>query len=161
MVQRARSSYAHRYLDFWDRFDLKVAKKDSGCFEWTSALSNNGYGVFWVGGGKSKFAHRLAYERAFGSCDGVVMHLCNNKRCVNPEHLLLGTHKENVQMAAKDGLMPKGERNGGGKKLTEENVREILRDRHIGCWRMSKKHGVSSQTVKAIRRRAIWKHIQL
>lgn len=148
-------------MSLWERFDAKIERLDSECWKWTSALSQNGYGVFWIGGGKSKYAHRLAYERAHGSCAGVVMHLCNNKRCVNPAHLQLGTHHVNILMAAKDGLMPRGERNGGGKKLKEEQVREILRDRHCGCWLMSKKHGVSAQTIKAIRKRAIWKHVEI
>lgn len=161
MVCYSKTAYAHRALSFWDRFDLKVEKRDTGCWEWTSALSNNGYGVFWIGSGVSKYAHRLAYERANGAAEGVVMHLCNNKRCVNPSHLRLGTTAQNIEMAARDGLMPRGERNGGGRKLTSEKVRSILRDRHIGCTRMAKIAGVSSTTIKAIRRRSIWRHIEL
>jgi len=64
--------------------------------------------------------HRLAYELTHGEIpEGQqVMHLCNRKRCCNPEHLTLGSGSENTQMAADDGLLP-------WKRLGEDVVREI------------------------------------
>lgn len=146
-----------------ERFDAKVEPGADGCLNWTSAFSYNGYGVFWLGGGKSAYAHRFALERATGEKIQPkmhVMHLCNNKACVNPAHLRAGTCKENIQMAARDGLMPVGERNGGGGKLKEEQVRTILTERDQGCWRMAKRFSVSKDTIKKIRRRQIWRHVQ-
>jgi hypothetical protein len=82
-----------------DRFWTKVDKQPT-CWEWQSARDKNGYGVFIVQG-KTKLAHRVAYELTYGLIPAgmVIMHLCNNCRCVRPDHLRAGTQKENIQQA--------------------------------------------------------------
>ena len=156
------STWGQRGKTAEQRFWEKV-RKTGGCWEWTSATQGSGYGVFWLGGGKSENAHRFAWSVVNGPVPAgmVVMHLCNNKGCVNPSHLQVGTPKENALMAAKDGLVYVGERNGGGGKLTEQAVREVLADKSIGCWRAAKKYGVSKTTILAIRSRRIWKHVNV
>lgn len=142
-----------------DRFAEKI-DKSGDCWEWTSAKQGAGYGVFWVGGGKSVNAHRFAWESANKStipAGMVVMHSCNNKGCVNPAHLSIGTPRDNSAAAVRDGLAPAGERNKGGGKLTAAQARQIFNNNSEGCHRLGRLYGVSKTTILAIKRGRIWK----
>lgn len=85
---------------------MKIADKlepaSGGCLEWAGYRDRGGYGRL-----NGKLAHRLAFIEAFGgSIDGlVVMHLCDNPPCCNPEHLRLGTMAENMADAQRKGRM--------------------------------------------------------
>ena len=77
----------------------------SDCFEWHMTRNNKGYGVM-TRGGKKFLAHRVSAEMCIGPIDGkVVMHTCDNPACVNPNHLVIGTQKDNMQDALKKGRM--------------------------------------------------------
>lgn len=109
-----------------ERFLSKVHKTDS-CWLWTAA--GNAYGVFWYKG-KSESAHKVAYELFIGPVpeNMCVCHRCNNKKCVNPEHLYVASRGVNSAHAAKDGLYkPLGGEKNGQAKLTWEQVKEIRR----------------------------------
>lgn len=80
------------------RFFAKVRVAENGCWEWTGARDDDGYGYFRPPDGKIYRAHRVSYEICFGPIpDGLCTdHLCRNRSCVNPMHLEPVTWRENV-----------------------------------------------------------------
>lgn len=101
----------------------------SDCIEHTGYVGRNGYGQKKYRG-KVVAAHRLAYAKANGldvfTMGGCVLHSCDNPLCVNPEHLRLGTHKENMRD------MVQRRRNAKCQRLTPEQVQHIRAVGYIG-----------------------------
>lgn len=81
---------------FWAKVD--VAGPDD-CWNWTAAVSTDGYGRLGVGGHATIRAHRLAAQLRFGMLHRhqIVCHACDNPRCCNPAHLFVGTHLTNAR----------------------------------------------------------------
>ena len=91
------------------RFWSKVNKSDD-CWTWTASCNKWGYGQFRLNG-RCVLAHRAAYVFEHGPIpDGLfVMHLCDNPPCVNPAHLTLGTHTDNMADMKAKGRSPRSE----------------------------------------------------
>jgi len=148
-------------MDYKTLFWSKV-EKGSGCWIWQGRVSRNGgYGQFVVR------AHRLSVELTSGPIpEGlVVLHLCDNPRCVRPDHLRVGTSKENTQDAIAKGRWTQippsaiGENNPRAK-LTSSQVKEIrakFRPRHYTYEMLAKEYGISTSHAKAILRGRCWK----
>lgn len=144
---------------------------DSGCWEWQLRTNGVEYGTLTVGG-RSVYAHRLAFdlsEKGPLPPEGVVMHLCDNPRCVNPGHLQHGTQEDNMQDALAKGRVPLVLGNCGlfgenhpAAKLTEADVLEIARRVDLGNQRHSDiatEFGVTQSMVSRIGRREAWTHL--
>lgn len=126
------------------------------CWNWTGAKDAGGYG-FSVG----VRSHRVIYERATGSIPAgmLVLHRCDNRACVNPLHLFLGTHQDNCEdMNLKGrGNPPRGEMCHGAR-LTEADVIAIRDDPRFQS-EIASAYGIAQTTVSAIKRKVNWKHV--
>ena len=125
----------------------------SGCWEWQGitrgAIKGIGYGALTVKN-KLTVAHRYSYEAFKGKIpEGMfVLHKCDNKPCVNPDHLELGTAKKNTEDAYERGLIPKGEKYWSAK-LTDKQRDEMhtLLDEGHQQIDVAKKYGISQPSV--------------
>lgn len=151
--------------DFFDRYaDRIMPEPNSGCWLWIGSQTGKGYGNLTTGN-RSAYAHRMAYEAVNGpgSASGwVVRHRCDNPCCCNPDHLLVGTHKDNNDDAWARGRMRvvRGE-DAGRVTLTTEDVvraRQLAADGMPIC-EIARTLGHSHQTIGYAVTGQTWTHL--
>src|SRR5271154_3907006 len=137
-----------------------------GCWLWLGRCEKlTGYGICWMDGeGRKRGAHRVMWELVFGPIPPNlhVCHHCDNPPCVNPDHLFLGTTRDNLRDAARKGrtFRPTGEKHPM-HKLSEKDVREIRtrRANGEGPIALGKEFGVGYKQIWRICKGGNWGHV--
>ncbi len=140
-----------------DLLDELITDPGEDCIIWPLDVDDRyGYGRLRVPGKGMRHAHREALIRHTGieglfACHGP----CNNRACINPNHLSWGTGRSNAADRKRDGTNPRGERHGSAK-LTPDDVREIRSSVGVSQYKLAARFGVEQTTISSIQRRASW-----
>ena len=145
---------------FWAYVDTSAAP--DGCWEWTGYRRADGYGHIHIGD-KTVYVHRYAWELANGPIPAgmSVCHRCDVRICVNPDHLFLGTHVDNMADMVEKDRQARGSTNGNAR-LTETQVMEICARHAAGgtTYRsLAREFGVGKSTISRIVHRTNWTHL--
>jgi hypothetical protein len=148
-----------KQVEFWSLVDVKT---ENECWPWLGHVNQWGYGRYryndftWM-------AHRLSYEINTGeNTKGfIAMHTCDNPRCCNPKHLVLGTHADNQHDKYHKDRQARGE-NNGSSLLTNEQVLEArsrYKPKVVTYKMLAEDYGVCQDTMQKAIRRIYWKHL--
>lgn len=152
--ERARRNFAGfpvETVNDLDRVMGYVAKHENGCWYWKGEIGPHGYGHAWLHGKRLR-AHRVVYEVIKGSIPPpplILCHTCDNRQCVNPDHLFIGTKGDNIRDAVRKGRYPVGERHWAAK-LTDEQASAIKTSgerQHV----LARRYGVSQALISRIK----------
>lgn len=142
-------------IEFWSKPDKK-----SGCRLWAGRLRRDGYATLRFEG-TPRMAHRLAWIDAHGPVpQGFhVLHRCDSRHCVNPDHLFLGTDQDRIDNMVRKGRNPvlRGRKNGRAK-LSVTVVRKVRNDPR-GSRVVAAELGVDPSTVRYVRRGITWSDV--
>lgn len=140
-----------------DRFWRSV-KKTPSCWLWSASTDTNGYGQI-KHNGKAVTVHRFSYELHKGKIPKgnwygttCVMHKCDNPRCVNPGHLILGTQQENLKDRDSKGRLA----SKINRKIADE-IRRLYIPRKVSQYKLAKRYGISRSAVEDIIHNRTWR----
>lgn len=159
---RSRPDLAKRNAESAVGFENQyVPEPNSGCWLWLGALKANGYGHINISGATTP-AHRYSWVRHRGPIpEGAhVLHRCDVRGCVNPDHLFLGDNAANVadkMLKGRHVAFP-GEMNGNAK-LSASDIPLIRSDQRPNTV-IGRDYGVSNVLIGLIKRQKAWRHIQ-
>lgn len=146
---------------FWSKIDIQ---REDECWPWLGNLYSSNYGRFFMYN-RYFASHRVMWEWIYGPIPPriEVCHSCDNPSCVNPEHLFLGTHQDNMKDMARKGRggICLGEENKGGGKLKNSDI-FYIRDLFQLGWKhrdIAHLFGVSCGLIGHIRQGRVWSHI--
>lgn len=150
---------------FWSR---AIPEPNSGCWLWCGSVNRRGYGKAHLG--HEQLAHRVAWKLSGGAIPrgAHVLHRCDTPSCVNPSHLFVGTHADNMRDKVAKGRQARfAGSDHPSAKLSVESVREIRaavlpRNRWSPSLRrqLAAKFGVSESAIKQVRSRRSWACVQ-
>lgn len=148
---------------FWTK--VAITANPEKCWEWQASCYRDGYGqvAFYKRHPKNMAAHRVAWELTHSYIpDGLwVLHKCDNRKCVNPNHLFLGTREDNEQDKMQKGRQPSGER-VGLHKLTYEMVKQIritYAAKLANQYELASRYGVNQSIISLVVNNKLWKVI--
>lgn len=162
-IKLVRATYCSRACSARPRTEKPItyAIDSNGCWNCTSHfLDKDGYPQVKRDGNKGRLS-RYMYEQHKGAIPNgfQVRHTCDNPTCINPDHLLVGTHVDNVRDKVERGRCSAGERHGNAK-LTEDAVRRIRNNPGISLTAFATEFGVAKQTVWKVRKEQGWRAIK-
>lgn len=140
---------------------------EDACWNWRGMMNTNGYGRFSLND-RHQLSHRVAFEMFIGEVPvgRVVCHRCDNRLCVNPHHLWLGTQSDNLRDAVEKGRMvhpdTRGESNGN-RKLSWDSVRDIrqMHQKGVKKYLIAQSFQVSPSTIGGIINGKTWKEEEI
>lgn len=156
-----KNNYAYKSTK--DRILGNIKVNKNGCWIWSGSFRSKGKHGWYGGlkiGGRSVLAHRASYMTFNGDIPKgfLVCHKCDNTKCVNPEHLFLGTQSDNMKDMMCKNRGTSGEKAFHGK-LKENQVIEIRNKRGVFRKEIARQYNVSITTVTNIINRRAWAHI--
>jgi len=149
------------YCSLLCRFKNNITKISNDCWHWTGRFDEDGYGKINYAK-KTKRTHRLSYELHVGPIPEklLVLHKCHDRKCVNPDHLKIGTNDENMSDMVEAGRSVRGSATHSAK-LNQLDVLEIrnLRKQNFTQQSIADKYNVSQFAIAQIVNNKTWKHI--
>jgi hypothetical protein len=158
--------------EFWEK--VNIINDEYSCWEWMFGCGSHGYGQFYLEKGKPLLVHRYSWELEHGHIPNglYVLHKCDNKKCVRPSHLFLGTQKQNIADMFSKGRQhdrksctPKGDKNPT-TKVSDAQVEEIrkifipgTRQKPGNAYELANKYGVTPQCIYQFARRKSRCHV--
>lgn len=145
-----------------DRFWSNIEKTET-CWNWLGRIKLDGYADVYYEG-RLQVAHRVSYKVHVGDIPAgmFVCHRCDNRRCVNPAHLFLGTHRENMADMVRKGRQSKARgEHAAASKLTSEKVVAIREGKAAGetVYALAERYGVTHHAIYAVVQGRNWAHV--